>query len=117
MQGKYPVQAGPSKPAGNFAAGAVAAVAATVLTQPTDVLRTRLQLLPAAGAPRVGSFATMAAIMRSQGARGLWAGTVPRVRAGIIMSAFGLASGITIVAGQDSMVPLHEKKRPGHATG
>lgn len=73
------MQAGPPKPAANFAAGAVAAVAATVLTQPTDVLRTRLQLLPAAGAQRMGSFATMAAIMRSQGVRGLWAGTVPRV--------------------------------------
>ena len=74
------MQAGPPQAAANFTAGAVAAVAATVLTQPTDVVRTRLQLPPpAAGAQHMGSFAIIAAILRSQGPRGLWAGTVPRV--------------------------------------
>ncbi|KAK9864781.1 hypothetical protein WJX84_009508 [Apatococcus fuscideae] len=84
-------QAGPPSPAANFAAGAVAAVAATFLTQPTDVLRTRLQLTSSAGPQTLGSFATIAAIFRGQGVRGLWAGTVPRVMKRSLQTAMVLS--------------------------
>jgi solute carrier family 25 protein 38 len=61
----------------NFAAGAAAAVAATLLTQPADVVRTRMQLgLGAAGG---GSLALLRGIFAAQGARGLLAGAAPRM--------------------------------------
>lgn len=46
MQGRARAQAGaPSAPT-NFAAGVAAAVAATLLTQPADMLRTHMQARP-----------------------------------------------------------------------
>ena len=52
------------------AAGAVAAVATT----PLDVLKTRLMLAP----ERVGALRMLRTVLRESGARGLFAGVVPR---------------------------------------
>lgn len=74
----------------NFASGTVAAVAATIITQPADVVRTHMQLglarptaavagAAAAGVARASSLHTLAHIMREQGTRGLMAGAMPRI--------------------------------------
>jgi solute carrier family 25 protein 38 len=68
----------------NFISGVAAATAATLLTQPTDVLRTRVQLglglgsasLSGAGAaaPQAGAWATLGHVLRTQGPGALLAG-------------------------------------------
>jgi len=85
----------------NFASGAAAAVAATLLTQPADVLRTRIQLglvggaaaagpaaaaaaaATAAAATRVraagGARAALAHVFNTQGFAGLFTGAAPRI--------------------------------------
>lgn len=72
----------------NFVSGTVAAVSATVLTQPFDVARTQIQLRmapQARGAGPANPLAQLTAlgmlrhIGASQGVRGLLAGAVPRV--------------------------------------
>ncbi len=55
----------------NFTSGCVAAVAASLLTQPADVLRTRMQLGLAAGD---GSMAVLGSIVRKQGMSALLTG-------------------------------------------
>lgn len=61
----------------NAAAGFVSAVAATVLTQPTDGLRTRMQLgLSAQG---VGTASLMRQVIAQGGYRTLMAGAMPRI--------------------------------------
>ncbi len=55
----------------NFTSGCVAAVAASFLTQPADVLRTRMQLGLASGS---GSMAVLGSIVRSQGPSALLTG-------------------------------------------
>lgn len=62
----------------NFACGTLSAMGATVLTQPTDVIRTRTQLGMGAGG-RWGLFATMQGVVASQGLQGLMTGIVPRM--------------------------------------
>ncbi|EFJ40615.1 hypothetical protein VOLCADRAFT_99596 [Volvox carteri f. nagariensis] len=84
----------------NFASGVVAAVAATLLTQPADVVRTRMQLglggaaataaaattatATATGsgltaAARLGAWATLHEALRQQGPAALMTGAAPRI--------------------------------------
>lgn len=57
----------------NFVSGVCAATAATLLTQPTDVVRTRMQLgLP--GAAKGNALSTLGHVLRSSGPNALLAG-------------------------------------------
>lgn len=62
----------------NFAAGTAAAIAATLATQPADVIRTRMQLVTANGV-HMGPFQTMQVAIKTGGAKSLLVGTLPRV--------------------------------------
>lgn len=68
----------------NFASGTVAAVAATLLTQPADVVRTRMQLglasaTAAGGAGSVSTVQVLRHVASTQGVQGLLAGAAPRM--------------------------------------
>ena len=56
----------------------MAAVAASLLTQPTDVIRTRMQL--GFADRKLGATAVMRSVLARDGASGLLAGVAPRVR-------------------------------------
>lgn len=62
----------------NLASGTMAAVAASLLTQPTDVIRTRMQL--GLADRKLGATAVMRSVLARDGASGLLAGVAPRVR-------------------------------------
>lgn len=72
------VQEGRSTTGINLASGAAAAVAATIATQPADVIRTRMQLVAANGT-HMGPIKTLQVAMRTGGAKALLVGTLPRV--------------------------------------
>ena len=72
------VQEGRPTVAVNFASGTVAAVAATLLTQPTDVIRTRMQLGFVDRAS--GAAGVLRSVLARDGASALMAGVAPRVR-------------------------------------
>eukprot|EP00775_Hariotina_reticulata_P002818 gene2818-3111_t len=62
----------------NFVSGVCAATAATLLTQPTDVVRTRMQLgLP--GTAGSDAISTLGRVLKSSGPQALLAGAGPRV--------------------------------------
>ncbi|GIL67939.1 hypothetical protein Vafri_21194 [Volvox africanus] len=66
----------------NFSSGVAAAVAATLLTQPADVVRTRMQLglgAAAAGTASLGAWATLREAVRHQGLAALMTGAAPRI--------------------------------------
>lgn len=64
----------------NFASGAVAAIAATLITQPADVVRTRVQLGFAQQATGSRSIVSVLQhVMASQGFKGLLVGAGPRI--------------------------------------
>ncbi|KXZ42171.1 hypothetical protein GPECTOR_191g303 [Gonium pectorale] len=72
----------------NFASGVVAAVAATLLTQPADVVRTRMQLgvgvglggaATAGAAAAASAWSTLFAAVRQQGPSALMIGAAPRI--------------------------------------
>ena len=63
----------------NFFSGAAASMAATLLTQPADIIRTHMQLgLSRGGAQRLGSIQTLQAILKL-GPKAVFAGVAPRV--------------------------------------
>ena len=62
----------------NFTSGTFAAIAATLLTQPTDMIRTQMQLGNVSNAG-LGSLATLRHIVATKGAGVLLAGAAPRV--------------------------------------
>jgi solute carrier family 25 protein 38 len=62
----------------NFGSAVTAAVAATLITQPTDVVRTRMQLA-LAGTTKGNALQTMAHVFASQGPKALLSGAAPRV--------------------------------------
>ena len=66
----------------NFSSSTVAAVAATLITQPADVVRTRMQLnmeQVAVTGQRASTLSMMRGILSAQGTRGLLAGAAPRM--------------------------------------
>lgn len=62
----------------NFCSGAMASVAATLLTQPADIIRTHMQLGLGRGASRMGPLQTLQAIWQL-GPSAVFAGATPRV--------------------------------------
>jgi solute carrier family 25 protein 38 len=74
-----------------FIAGALAGAGATFLTHPPDVIRTRVQLgqmMSAQGNGRASAPAlSMASIVREEGIRALWVGSLPRVARRTIQQA------------------------------
>jgi solute carrier family 25, member 38 len=77
-------------PAINFASGTLAAIAATLITQPADVVRTRVQLglarspvIAASGAGGVRGGASIVSVLQhiaaSQGYKGMLVGAAPRI--------------------------------------
>lgn len=60
----------------NFGSGCAAAVAATLLTQPADVVRTRMQLGLSAGG--MGALATLSTAFQQQGMAALLTGRAVR---------------------------------------
>ncbi|BAM82520.1 probable mitochondrial iron transporter Mrs3 [Cyanidioschyzon merolae strain 10D] len=64
----------------HFVSGAIAGAAAAGMTNPLDVVRTRLQTQGEAGARRYRNmWVAFRAVALEEGARGLWAGLVPRM--------------------------------------
>ena len=74
------LQHGHTGTAVKFASGTVAAMAATILTQPADVVRTRMQLAGNQGVQRT-MVQTFQHAVQTGGARALLSGTTPRVSA------------------------------------
>ena len=66
-------------PVQNFVAGTTAAVAATLLTQPADMIRTHMQLGLGKGGGVSGPVSALRGVVRERGAAALLAGTGPRV--------------------------------------
>jgi len=82
--------AGKPKSASNFLAGATSGCITTLLLQPLDVVKTRMQMSTAFSRtvgiesrlmlpPNSGMWKTMVAVARQDGARGLWRGGIPTI--------------------------------------
>ena len=87
------LQEGQTSSIQNFTAGTFAAVAATVVTQPTDVIRTHMQLGNPANA-RLGILAIVRAIVNNKGPKALLAGAAPRVSSFIFQRGLRHDSGL-----------------------
>lgn len=77
-----------------FAAGASAALVATTLTGPLDVVKTVSQVSNQAARNNVGTFACIQQIFRDEGVKGLWRGNVSRM--------------IKVVPGHATMITCYE---------
>lgn len=76
----------------NLSSSTIAAIGATLLTQPADVVRTRMQLnlvsSPTSAEHAKNTFAIMRNIVRSQGFSGLLVGSAPRMMKRTLQTAF-----------------------------
>lgn len=64
----------------SFLAGSLSGTCSTLLFQPLDLLKTRLQQPPAAGeTSRAGMFKHIAHVIKNEKVFGLWKGTVPSI--------------------------------------
>ena len=63
----------------NFSSSTVAAIGATLITQPADVVRTRMQLNLVSSSLSTNTFQIMRNIVISQGMNGLFVGAAPRM--------------------------------------
>lgn len=75
----------------NLTSGAAAAVCATLVTQPADVIRTRMQLVAGRGT-HIGPLKTLQVVLKNDGTKGLLVGTVPRVSAHVAVMYTTLAT-------------------------
>lgn len=69
----------------NFPCGVLSGVMASVLTQPFDVIKTRMQVNPQ-GYPTL--YHTLHTTLRDMGVRGLFTGFMPRATRRTLMAAF-----------------------------
>lgn len=77
-----------------FAAGSSAALVATTLTGPFDVVKTKSQVSNQAARSNTGTFACIQQIFRDEGVKGLWRGNVSRM--------------IKVVPGHAAMITSYE---------
>ena len=81
-------QSTPLAPAGaGVAAGALSGVTAALLTNPLDLLKTRVQAPRPPGVPRPTAAAAFRYVLATGGVRGLWAGTAPSAARAAVQTA------------------------------
>ena len=69
----------------NLPCGIIAGVMSTLITQPADVIKTRMQIQPQEY-PTI--FTTIGSVVRDRGLKGLFIGTLPRTTRRTLMAAF-----------------------------
>jgi solute carrier family 25 uncoupling protein 8/9 len=82
-----PAAAAASPLLAGVAAGALSGCAAAALTNPIDLVKTRLQAPRPPGAPRPTALATAATVARAGGPAALWAGTGPSMARAAVQTA------------------------------
>ena len=109
--------AGAPSPAVSFLSGLTAGSFAALITTPFDVIKTRRQVRPAAGAaaaaaslPRVGTLAALRTLAREEGLAGLWSGGAMRV------ARVGPACAIMITSCKFPSTSAREARAPSPLT-